>query len=285
MRGSINLSWYERQGYDPNKIKEEITDTKVVKGLGVCYKVFIEGDAFESIDEQCHKKLMDMKDTKESVRAAKKEKASGASASTAVVAPACKRSRSSSSDSSSSTRHHRKKRKSERRAAEKGNAAEVELTPKELAERVAAANKEAIAAGKENIAAEKKKQQEDKQNAKIAELAEKKVWKERKDAAKKFALKLTPAIRNLQGALADPSIQHVPVFMQDSSKASLASCREVFEEMNMKKGQDKPAALSVDAEQVNKLMKTGLQEAKDVSESLALLLKLRKRGAEQTYVR
>ena len=124
-----------------------------------------------------------------------------------------------------------------------------------------------------------------KKNAKIAELAEKKVWKERKDAAKKFALKLTPAIRNLQGALADPSIQHVPAFMQDSSKASLASCREVFEEMNTKKGQDKPAALSVDAEQVNKLMKTGLQEAKDVSESLALLLKLRKRGAEQTYVR
>ena len=120
------------------------------------------------------------------------------------------------------------------------------------------------------------------QNAKIAELAEKKEVKERKAAATKMALKLTPAIRNLQGALADPSIQHVPVFMQNSAKASLASCREVFEEMNTKKGQDKPAALSVDAEQVIALSKTGLREAKDVSESLALMLKLRKRGAEQT---
>ena len=120
------LSWYERQGYDPIKIKEEITDTKVVKGLGLCYKVFIEGETFESIDEQCCKKLRDMKEAKDKVRAAKKEKASGASASTAVVAPACKRSRSSSSDSSSSSRQHRKKRKSERKAAEKRKAAEVE---------------------------------------------------------------------------------------------------------------------------------------------------------------
>ena len=113
-------------------------------------------------------------------------------------------------------------------------------------------------------------------------MAEKKEVKERKAAATKMALKLTPAIRNLQGALADPSIQHVPAFTLNSAKASLASCLEVFEEMNQKKGEDKPAELSIDAEQVVELCKTAMQDAKDVNESLALVLKLRKRGAEQT---
>jgi hypothetical protein len=119
------ISWYERQGYDVARIVDEITDTKVMKGLGLCYKVFVEEETFESIDEMCCKKLQDMKKAKNRIRAEKKEKPSGASASTAAVAPACKRSRSSPSDSSSSSRRHRKERRAERRSAEKRKAAEV----------------------------------------------------------------------------------------------------------------------------------------------------------------
>ena len=161
------LSWYGTQGYDMARIEREITDTKEFKGLGLCYKVWFEGESLESIDEQCSKKLKDMKEGKDRIKAAKKQRidlASGASASSAV-APDRKRSRSSSSDSSSSSTQPRKKRKAERKAAEKRKAAEPEITPEELAKQKAAeekkqklADKEAAKIAKERVQEDKKKQ-------------------------------------------------------------------------------------------------------------------------------
>ena len=96
-----------------------------------------------------------------------------------------------------------------------------------------------------------------------------------------MAVKLAPVIRNLQGALADPNIQHVVQFTRDAAKASLASCLEIFEEMSKKKGEDKPEDLSVDIDDVETLCKSALQDAKDVNQPLALVMKFRNRGAEQ----
>ena len=81
--------------------------------------------------------------------------------------------------------------------------------------------------------------------------------------------------------MADPNIQHVPQFTLASAKASLVSCLEVSEEMSKKKGEDKPAELSVDIDDVETLHRGAMQDAKDVNESLALVLKFRNRGAEQ----
>ena len=105
--------------------------------------------------------------------------------------------------------------------------------------------------------------------------------KQTKAMAGKMAMKLTPAIRNLQGALADPNIQHVVQFTHDAAKASLASCLEIFEEMSKKKSEDKPTDLSVDIDDAETLCKSALQDAKDVNPSLALIMKFRNRGAEQ----
>ena len=95
-----------------------------------------------------------------------------------------------------------------------------------------------------------------------------------------MALKFSPSIRNLQGCLADPSIQHVPAFTLASAKTSLTSCLEIFEECSGKKGEDKPAALSVDFEAVTEMCKVALQNAKDVNDCLAVVMKIRNRGAE-----
>ena len=277
------ISWYERQGYDVARIVDEITDTKVMKGLGLCYKVFVEEETFESIDEMCSKKLKDMKKEKHSIRAEKKERAIGASASATAVAPGCKRGRSSSSDSSSSTRRHRKERKAERRSAEKRKAAEVEVTPEELAEQTAAKEKEQKLADKEAAKVEKIAQAEAKKNARIAEQAERKAVKDRKAAATKMALKLTPAIRNLQGGLADPEIQHVPAFTLVAAKKSLAECLEIFEEMQQKKGEENPAVeLDHDILDVEELSKVALRDAKAVNAGLALVYKLRNMGNEES---
>ena len=98
--------------------------------------------------------------------------------------------------------------------------------------------------------------------------------------AAKIAQKLTPPIRNLQGALADPNVQHVVPFTLEAAKVSLASCLEIFEEMSKKKCEDHPVDLSVEMDEVETLCKTALQDAKDVSASLALIIKFRTRGAE-----
>jgi hypothetical protein len=198
-----------------------------------------------------------------------------------VVAPGRKRSRSSSSDSSSSSTQPRKKRKAERKAAEKRKAAEPEITPEELAKQKAAEEKKQKLADKEAAKTAKKQVEEDKKKARIAEAAFQKEMKQTKAMAGKMAMKLTPAIRNLQGALADPNIQHVPAFTLVSAKASLVSCPEVFEGMSGKKGEDKPAELSVDIDDVETLHRVAMQDAKDVNESLAPVLKFRNRGAEK----
>ena len=80
--------------------------------------------------------------------------------------------------------------------------------------------------------------------------------------------------------MADPSIQHVQAFSLASARTSLASCLELFEEMSMKKGEAKPAELSVDMEAVAELSRVALQDAKDLNASLALLMKIRNRGSE-----
>ena len=48
----------------------------------------------------------------------------------------------------------------------------------------------------------------------------------------------------------------------------------------MKKGEAKPAELSVDMEAVAELSRVALQDAKDLNASLALLMKIRNRGSE-----
>ena len=275
------ISWYERQGYDVVRIEAEITDTKVILGLGLCYKVFMEEETFESIDELVSKKLRDMKKEakeKERIRAEKKESASGASASATEGKHDFKRGRSSSSDSSSSSKRRRKERKAERKSAEKRKAVEVEVTPEELAKQTAAKEKEQKLAEKEAAVVEKKAQAEAKKKARIEEIAEKKVVKERKAAAKKMSLLLAPAIRNLQGGLSDPEVQHVPAFALVSAKKSLKECLEIFEEMQQKKGEDNPADLSVDVLDVSELSKAALVHAKSVHAGLALVHKLRSTG-------
>ena len=126
----------------------------------------------------------------------------------------------------------------------------------------------------------KKKEQEEKKKARIADAAEKKEFKQRKAAATKIANKLTPPIRNLQGALADPNIHHVPAFTLSSAKAILAKRLAIYEEMSGKKGEEKPGEISVSIAEVETLQKAALQIAKDVNEALCLVIKFRSRGAE-----
>ena len=284
------LSWYKNNHYDTDKIEQEITDKKEVKGLGLCYKVFFESESFASIEEQCLKQLKEMKEGKDKIQAAKrlrKELGNGASASSAVVAPSRKRERSSSSDSSSSSSQSRKKRKSERRAA-KRKAAEPEITPEELAEQEAAAekkqklaDKEAEKTAKEAEKTAKKAAVKDAKKARIAEAASQKQLKQTRAIASKMVVKLAPAIRNLQGALSDPNIQHVVAFTRDAAKESLVSCLEIHEEMSRKKGEAQPEDLTVDIDEVETLQKKAVQDAKDVNASLALIMKFRNRGAEK----
>ena len=96
-----------------------------------------------------------------------------------------------------------------------------------------------------------------------------------------MALKLTPAIRNLQGGLADPEIQHVPAFTLVAARKSLAECLEIFEEMQQKKGEENPAVeLDHDILDVEELCKVALRDAKAVNAGLALVYKLRNRSNE-----
>jgi len=82
--------------------------------------------------------------------------------------------------------------------------------------------------------------------------------------------------------LADPNIQHVPGFTLVSAKASLASCLEIFEEMSQKKGEEKPAELSVDVLDVAELSRVAQVDAKAVNAGLSLVQKLRNRGTEES---
>ena len=164
--------------------------------------------------------------------------------------------------------------KAERDAAKKRKA--DELAEAEEAEKKAAAERN----DKEAAKANKKKKQEEKKQARIADAAEKKEFKQRKAAATKIANKLTPPIRNLQGALADPNIHHVPAFTLSSAKEILAKCLAIFEEGNRKKAEEKPAEISVGMAAVDSLHKAGMQIAKDVNEALCLVIKFRSRGAE-----
>ena len=93
-------------------------------------------------------------------------------------------------------------------------------------------------------------------------------------------MKLSPSIRNLQGCLADPSIQHVPAFTVADAKASLVERQAIFEEWNAKKSEDKPAPISVDFAAVTEMCKKALTSSKDVNDFIAVIEKKRNRGAE-----
>jgi hypothetical protein len=67
-----------------------------------------------------------------------------------------------------------------------------------------------------------------------------------------------------------------------SAKASLASCLEISEEMQQKKGEDKPADLSVDVLDVAELSRVAQVDAKAVNAGLSLVQKLRNRGTEES---
>ena len=56
----MSIGVYKARGFDTYIIEKECTDTKVIKGLGLCFKVFIEGGKYESIDERCFKQLTEM---------------------------------------------------------------------------------------------------------------------------------------------------------------------------------------------------------------------------------
>ena len=88
--------------------------------------------------------------------------------------------------------------------------------------------------------------------------------------------KLSPSIRNLQGCLADPNIQHVPEFAVVDAKASLAECQALFEECSLKKGAGKPAPISLDFAAVTEMCKKALDAAKDVNDFLAIVKKKRR---------
>ena len=122
---------------------------------------------------------------------------------------------------------------------------------------------------------------EEAKKARIAEAASQKQLKQTRAIASKMVVKLAPAIRNLQGALSDPNIQHVVAFTRDAAKESLASCLEIHEEMSRKKGEAQPEDLTVDIDDVETLQKKAVQDAKDVNASLALIMKFRNRGAEK----
>ena len=104
MRRYLPLSFYEIRAFCTELIKAEYTDTKVVQGLGLCYRVFIEGEKFETIDQQCFKTLTEMKERRNKLRA---DKTGGES----VSSPSRKRSSSQSSSYSSSEQERRKKKR------------------------------------------------------------------------------------------------------------------------------------------------------------------------------
>ena len=142
------------------------------------------------------------------------------------------------------------------------------MTPEELK----LAEKERLKLGKLAMGEEKKA-------AKLAELAEKKEFKDRKSSAGKIAVKVSPSIRNLQGCLDDPSIQHVPVFTVADAKASLVECQVILEECSAKKSEDKPAPISVDFAAVTEMCKKALNASRDVNVFL-VEIKKRNRGTD-----
>ena len=100
----LPLGVYQARGFDTDVIEKECTDKKVINGFGLCYKLFIEGEKYESIDEQCRNKMTDMLNRKSKGRADENW------AITSEIPLAAKRSSSSPSsypDSSSRKRRRR----------------------------------------------------------------------------------------------------------------------------------------------------------------------------------
>ena len=75
-------------------------------------------------------------------------------------------------------------------------------------------------------------------------------------------MKLHHAIKGLQCCLAEPTLLHVPVFTVDFAKQTLKDMQDVFQECDVKKGDDKPAPISVDLAAVGDMCKAVIASKK-----------------------
>ena len=116
--------------------------------------------------------------------------------------------------------------------------------------------------------------------ARLAELAEKEEFKDRKSSAGKMAGKIAPSIRNLSGRLASPDIQHVLAFLKDDAKTIFAECSGIYDECNEKLRQEKPDAISKDFAAVAEMCKNAATATTDVNDFNALIGKNRNSGGE-----
>ena len=127
---------------------------------------------------------------------------------------------------------------------------------------------------------EKQTMAEEKHAAKLAGIAEKKEFKDRKVQAGKIALQLSQPSKALQGCLVDPNIQRVPVFTVEVAKASLVEIQDMFEECSAKKGEKKLAPISVDLAAVTEMCKKAALGSKDVNDFIAVIVNQRSSCAE-----
>ena len=58
----LPLSVYEARGFNPTLIELECTNTKVLPGLGLCYKLWIGREMCETTDQQCCNKPTEMRE-------------------------------------------------------------------------------------------------------------------------------------------------------------------------------------------------------------------------------
>ena len=135
-------------------------------------------------------------------------------------------------------------------------------------------------AEKEAKELEKHATAKEKQAAKLAGRAEKKEFNVRKAQAWKIALKLHQTIKNLQGCLADTNILHVIAFTVNFTKASLKGIQDIPQECDVKKGEEKPAPISVDLAAVGEMYKKTAIGSKDVLDFIAVIASQRSRVAK-----
>ena len=100
---------------------------------------------------------------------------------------------------------------------------------------------------------------------------------DRKVQAGKIAMSLNQSIKNLQGCLADPNILHVPAFTMKFPEASLKENQDNFQECDVKKGEEKPAPISVDLAAVAEMCKKATICSKDVLDVIAVIANQRSR--------
>jgi hypothetical protein len=217
----LPLGVYKTRGFDTDLILANCTDTKLFPALGLCYKVRIQGDNVETIDQMARQKMAEMKQ-----RGDLKRKSSGG--------------RSGSRDRSRRRRSSSSSPPKEEEAAAVVTAVSAKKLAKQEKDRVAAERKVA----KDAYLAEEK----EKRDAEIAaKAAAKAAGKEAMLAVKATKAELSKVIGRVQGpinaianVINDPVAEFVQSQAKEEATASLAELRKIFSDCSERLAQRSP---------------------------------------------